>query len=245
MKKLYSLVAVMAISTGVFAQTVLLADNFAALKGDNTTSNGSSTTWAGDSLFPTVNKAYQAGGAVKFGTGSLNGSMTSMPLDLSTDGGTFTVEFDVKGWSTVEGTIDVTVTGLAKQSFTYTAVMSGSFEHAKLTFTGGAANSTITIGTSAKRAFVDNVTVTTVPAPLAVVNADATKKSLVKNAVVANELLFGAKANVKIYNMNGQMVKAADVVDGTRLDVSSLAKGIYIVAGEVEGQKVSQKVIKK
>lgn len=80
---------------------------------------------------------------------------------------------------------------------------------------------------------------------LAVADFAKSKISLVKNSVVSNEILFGAKADVKIYNMNGQLVKSASVNDGTRLDVSSFAKGIYIVAGEVEGQKVSEKIIKK
>ncbi len=155
--------------TGLFsldgaAQTVLLSENFSSITtGDNTTTGGSGTAWTGNSNF-TVDansKAYQAGGAVKLGTGSLPGYITTVPLDLSQAGGNFTLTFDVKGWTTVEGGIKVTVTGLVEQTVTYTAVIAGAFENKTINFTGGQANSTIRIETTAKRAFIDNVMVTT------------------------------------------------------------------------------------
>ena len=140
--------------------TVLLAEDFAALtSGDNTTTGGSSTAWTGSSNWPTVLRAYQAGAAVKLGTSSLAGSITSRALDLSGNGGAFTVMFDVKGWTTVEGDITVTVTGLAPQSVTYSATQAAAFETKTLQFTGGQANSTITFATTAKRAFLDSISI--------------------------------------------------------------------------------------
>lgn len=41
------------------------------------------------------------------------------------------------------------------------------------------------------------------------------------------------------------MVKAADVTENGRLDISALPKGNYVVTGLVNGQAVSQKIIKK
>ena len=90
---------------------------------------------------------------------------------------------------------------------------------------------------------IDNIVVTVSPI-LAVSDNVKSKISLVKNTNVNNTIIFGAKANVQIVNANGQVVKTAAVSENTSLDVSSLAKGIYIVTGEVNGQKVSQKVIK-
>lgn len=149
------------------AQTVILSENFnSVLLGDNNTTGGSGTPWLGNTNFlvdPVNSKAYQAGGAVKLGTGSAVGFITSSPMDLSQDGGNFTVSFDVKGWTTVEGAIKVIVTGLAEQTVTYTATIAGPFENKTVTFSGGTANSTIRIETTAKRAFIDNVVVTTVP----------------------------------------------------------------------------------
>lgn len=80
---------------------------------------------------------------------------------------------------------------------------------------------------------------------LAVSDASYSKIKLVKNTVVDNTLIFGEKANIQIINMNGQVVKSASVNAAGTLDVSSLAKGIYIVKGEVNGHNVAQKIIKK
>lgn len=79
---------------------------------------------------------------------------------------------------------------------------------------------------------------------LAVTDIYGAGVKLVKNTNVNNTIVFGAKANVQIFNVNGQVVKTASVVENTNLDVSSLAKGMYIISAEVNGQKVSQKIIK-
>jgi hypothetical protein len=140
---------------------IILSEDFVALtSGDNTSTTNQSTAWAGDTLFPTVVKAYQAGGALKLGTSGAVGSITSKALDLS--GGAFEVSFDVKGWTTVEGKITVTVTGQTAQTVTYTSVMSGSFETKVVRFSAGTAGATITLATTAKRAFLDNIKVTKV-----------------------------------------------------------------------------------
>lgn len=80
---------------------------------------------------------------------------------------------------------------------------------------------------------------------LATSEVGLTKPSLVRNTVVSNEIIFGAKSNIKIFNMNGQVVKSSVVEKDSTLNVSSLAKGIYIVTGDVNGQKVSQKIVKQ
>ena len=150
------------IAFGAKAQTTyLLQEDFSSItSGNNTSSTGANSAWTGNTNFPTVVSAYQAGGVVKIGTGSVVGSITSKALDLSVNGGSFSISFDVKGWTTVEGSITVTVTGLTAQTVTYTSTMSStSFENKILTFTGGTANSTITIATTAKRAYIDNVNV--------------------------------------------------------------------------------------
>ncbi|MBC8012080.1 MAG: putative Ig domain-containing protein [Burkholderiales bacterium] len=140
---------------------VLLDENFAAITtGDNTSTGGSSSAWNGSAAsFPTVVRAFQAGGAVRLGSGSGTGSLTSKTLDLSAGGGAFNVSFKVKGWTAVEGDIIVSVTGLASQTVTYTANIGAAFETKTLGFTGAMANSTLTIATTAGRAFIDDVLV--------------------------------------------------------------------------------------
>lgn len=80
---------------------------------------------------------------------------------------------------------------------------------------------------------------------LAVSDISATKAKFIKNTLVENELKFSSKSNVQITNAAGQTVMTAAVGENSSLDVSSLAKGMYIVTGVVDGTKISQKIIKK
>ena len=79
---------------------------------------------------------------------------------------------------------------------------------------------------------------------LSTIDIKNSKNLLVKNTVVKNEITFGIKAQVKIYSVNGQLVKTADVTENKSLNVADLQNGIYIVTGLVEGKNVSQKIIK-
>lgn len=246
MKKLYSLFAVVVVAAAVNAQTVLLEDDFAsASAGNNTTALGSPDMWAGDAYFPKVSNAFQAGGAVRLGTANSSGSVTTKAVNLSTDGGAFTVSFDVKGWESVEGDIVVRISGLSDQTITYSSTITQPFEHITLNYTGGLSNSTVTIVTTSKRAFIDNFKIVTNPGALDVTDVVNAKKSLVKNTSVDSELFFAAKSDVKIFNVNGQVVKSASVKENTSLNVSALPKGMYIVSGTLNGEAVSQKIIKK
>lgn len=93
---------------------------------------------------------------------------------------------------------------------------------------------------------LDDIIVETYTAvSLATGDISKSKINLVKNTMVKDVVTFGAKAQVKIVNMNGQIIKSASVDNGTSLDVSSLSKGVYIIKGEVNGETVSQKIIKQ
>ncbi|WP_417429627.1 T9SS type A sorting domain-containing protein [Halpernia sp.] len=95
---------------------------------------------------------------------------------------------------------------------------------------------------STGNASIDNIVVTN--ASLGVNDISKVNKTLVKNTNVSNSISFSAKTDVQILNMNGQVVKTASVNENTPLNVSSLSKGIYIVTGVVDGEKVSQKIMK-
>ncbi|NBT35901.1 MAG: hypothetical protein EBT03_10275, partial [Betaproteobacteria bacterium] len=139
---------------------IIFREDFSSITtGNNTSSTGANSTWAGNSNFPIGLNDYQAGGAVKLGTGSAGGSITSRAINLAGNGGAFTLSFKVKGWTTVEGQIKVTA-GTQSQTVSYTATMSGEFETKTLNFIGGTSATTIKIETTAKRAYIDEVTVT-------------------------------------------------------------------------------------
>ena len=80
---------------------------------------------------------------------------------------------------------------------------------------------------------------------MATVDLSKSKFSLVKNTLAKETLVFVKDAQIQIINAAGQVVKTANVSNGTSLDVSSLAKGVYIVTGSVNGEKVSQKIVKQ
>ncbi|WP_051259596.1 T9SS type A sorting domain-containing protein [Epilithonimonas tenax] len=93
---------------------------------------------------------------------------------------------------------------------------------------------------------VDDVVITGTVAPgLAVSDLTKANSTLVKNTVVAESIAFAKTSDIQIINAAGQVVKTAKVTEGSTLNVSSLAKGMYIVTGTVNGEKVSQKIIKK
>jgi Zn-dependent metalloprotease len=161
--------ATLVITVSPSGSTNLLSEDFSSLTtgGDTViTGTGSPDTIAITSdltpNFPLSVYAYQAGGKLKLGKSKTDGSITSTPLDLSKNGGVFTVSFDVKGWTDVEGDIKVTVGSLVPQTVAYTATISStSYDTKTLNFTGGQANSTVKIETTAGRAFIDNVIVAT------------------------------------------------------------------------------------
>ena len=137
---------------------VLLNEDFTGLSGDNTSNNGANSLWSGNDNFPTVTRAYQAGDAVKLGTGSKVGSIESKPMTVPA-GTTLTVAFDVKGWTTVEGDIEVSFNG-ETQTVSYSAVMSGSFESKSVSFVvNSETSSTVKFATTAKRAYLDNIVI--------------------------------------------------------------------------------------
>ncbi|MGB3452494.1 MAG: hypothetical protein WBA59_01555 [Moheibacter sp.] len=132
------------------------------INGNNTTTVGSGTQWAGNTNFPTVVKTYQAGGAVRMGntTNPRGGSIESRALtEVSGD---ITVNIMVKGWTTIEGGIKVSIDG-QEQSLTYVSTINDPFETVTAIFYGVTAGSKLkieTVGTSPnanQRCFIDSV----------------------------------------------------------------------------------------
>lgn len=163
-----------------FSNDYLLYEAFDEItSGNNTSNTGSSTPWTGNANFPIVTSTYKAGGALRLGTSSTSGSIESK--GLYTSGGDIEIEFDVKGWTTVEGDIFITITGAAKQTVTYKSIITDSFEHKKLIFSNVSANPVINISTSSKRAFIDNITVKELSTDIDVLSTTAVVKQDIYN----------------------------------------------------------------
>ncbi len=179
-----------------------LTEDFSSItSGNNTSTSGANSQWAGNGNFPTVDRAYQAGGAVKLGTSSSDGSVTSKSLDLSANNGNFVVSLDVKGWTSVEGDLEVIVSGLTSQIITYSSTMNGLFETKRLQFSGGQPGSTITILTRGGRAYVDNVQV----------YSDG----------VSNDIKTPEQDTINVYSDNGQL-KVYSNTDAGNIEVFNM-----------------------
>lgn len=124
-------------------------------KGNNSETSGSSSNFENCSHISSSSTAFAAGGVVKLGSSNKTGSITTNTIKFG--GGQLTVMIDVKGWTKVEGKLDVTLTGSTKQTVNYKATMSDDFETVTLTFNNVSANPTLTIATTSKRAFIDNI----------------------------------------------------------------------------------------
>ena len=167
MLKVCAISAMMLCAKNANAQTVIFSENFDSITtGDNTTLTGSDTSWTANTSFTTAWRTFQAGGALRLGNGndSANlGYVVTNYLDLNVNGGIFTVSFDVKGWETVENQIKVLIPGTETQYVPYTATIGQDFQRITLYYTGGQEHTRITIETTEKRAFIDNILVTTTP----------------------------------------------------------------------------------
>ncbi len=145
--------------------SVIFEEDFSSITaGNNTTTSGSSSPWSGNTNFPAagLERAYQAGGAIRLGSSSGTGSMTTRPLNVGVSGN-MTVSFKVKGWTSVEGDILVSVPGLPPQTVAYTNPMASPFVEKTVTFAGASNGLTVTLATTAKRAFVDDIVVAVAP----------------------------------------------------------------------------------
>ena len=111
-------------------------------------------------------QVYGADGKLKIGSGSNKGSITTPALDLSTDGGIYTITFDAKAWKSnseqtslkvIVGDAEYTVTGLSRED-------NCEMQTFTVNGTGGQANTNIRfegIQASNSRFFIDNIHVVT------------------------------------------------------------------------------------
>ena len=129
---------------------------------DNNSSSDATQAFS-SSTFPNFNgateKAYKSKyGGVKFGTSSAVGYITSKSLDLST---VFTVTLDACKYSSDAGNIEVMVGTQTKTITNSSLEAAGTFNTYTFEFDAATSSSTVKIGTSSKRAYIDNVIIAT------------------------------------------------------------------------------------
>lgn len=119
-------------------------------------------------------KVFQAGGSVKLGSSSALGSLTSPALNLSADGGNFTLKFDAMAWNGDDKMMKILINGQLMHTITDLNNTNYTFKTYTVPFTGGAATTSIKFeGNKASKArfFLDNIVITQGVEPLKVPHA--------------------------------------------------------------------------
>lgn len=136
--------------------TVFSEDFNSITVGNSTSTSGSSSAWDLNNNIPKGQNVYKAGGAIKLGKGDSYGSITTRTIEAHA-GDALTIEFDVKGWTSIECKITVSIEGCNDVHIGYSATMDDDFEHQSVTMTLTKDNPTVTISTTQQRAFIDNL----------------------------------------------------------------------------------------
>ncbi|MNK15369.1 hypothetical protein D3C87_335060 [compost metagenome] len=267
MKKFYSLLAVVALTANVIAQTFPLKETMGSVSGttaiaSNTFAYSGTWTYSGDAdvraTSPSGTYAGASAGANVFITNSVGRYFQIDGINTSSvSTGNLRLTFGtLKSISAIPATdkrlkLEVSTNASDWTEISYTRVATNTGWELITIDSDIPSSTTLSLkftqvgsGTGSAQYRVDDVTFID-KTTLAVIDATKGKANLVKNTIVANELIFGTVGKVSVVNMNGQVVKTAEVSENSRLDVSSLAKGAYVVTAVVNGQTVSQKIIKK
>lgn len=261
MKKFYSLLAVVALTATVNAQTTstvtINVTNIGgtAVLATGNYNNGAERTWTTNSI--------------DFGGKAITGNAANQPVNPTAAGTVIQTQANngvIYNTTALPGklvSVTINSAGTARESSLYGgAARLVNTAAANYDVTGGtqvgaastAGWSTDLSGTDykffaikrgASAGYITSIVIEYENPTMAVVDATKGKANLVKNTIVSNELIFGAASKVSVYNTAGQVVKTAEVAENSRVDVSALAKGTYVVTGLVNGQAVSQKIIKK
>ena len=244
MKKLYSLFAAVVMAAGVHAQGSETFTNLNATSNgytDNSYTGDNGVVWTYGQARKTTTTDVISGTTIGFNSsGSRFVRANSGACGVGTI--TYTVSSYFTGGAGADRTIEVWVGGNMLESFTLPAMATDYTRNVTADVAGDVVIEFKSVGT--RQLVLDDVSWTAATA-LAVTDINKTKKYLVKATSVSNELIFTTKSDVKIFNSNGQIVKSAAVNENTSLNVSELPRGMYIVSGTVDGEGVSQKVIKK
>lgn len=145
-------------TTRIVPGEIIFADYFESVtEGAYNSTSKSSTPWSdGDEYFLYVDNVYQAGKAVRLGSGKKPGKIISKKIEYS--GGSAIVEIEVKGWSSVEGDLVVELGGVRK-TVSYSNNIDDGFEKITINFLGINDNPVLEISTSKLRCFIKSVVV--------------------------------------------------------------------------------------
>ena len=131
------------------------SDDFSWVKSGQSESTEMTQNNLNKELYATCTKIYPAatGSAIKFGTSSVCGSLTTVPINLSQP---FTVVVDAMAYGTDTAQLTVTVNGVTKKSENLSV---GTYKKYLFEFEAATAASTIKFDVTGKRGYIDNLEV--------------------------------------------------------------------------------------
>lgn len=241
MKKIYSLFAALVVTSAVNAQTTLnyVFGSQGFSNGDEITTgsiNANLNYSAAQNSSASAPAYYTSGSSFRMYAGNGDGNSYT----ITAVAGTSLNSLTINALSSYTPAVQYSVNGGAYQ----TATLAGT----TYTITGLNAASSVkfrnAVTGSNTQLRISSLAINYTTGSLAVADFNKSATNFVKNTSVNNEIYFGSKAEVKVYSMNGQILKTASVSESKSLNVADLQNGIYIVTGLVEGKNVSQKIIK-
>ncbi|MCX8532728.1 T9SS type A sorting domain-containing protein [Chryseobacterium luquanense] len=262
MKKIFTVLGIVAVATFANAQNLITNPGFESWDATTTPAKPTGWTFVSNTVEQGTGAAFVHGGnsslkAVTEATGSLS-SYIDVPATANT---TYTLGYwvldndaNARGRVWVQArtaTANLTWTGVGNfQPSAY------STDNTAWTFVTATATTpanteilrfdlrTYSVGSGLGTVYYDDVNLQ-VGATLGTAEIPHSKHRLIKFSVVDSSLTFATKSAVEIYDVNGKIVRKADVNDNTTLNVSDLAAGVYFVKGLANGSLSSQKFIKK
>ncbi|AZB10062.1 T9SS C-terminal target domain-containing protein [Chryseobacterium sp. G0162] len=264
MKKLYSLLATAMLAVTAFGQTTLLSESFGttATLPTGWTSTNTTNGWKSNGSNASTTKYPGASGGMNMvfvGQGPNGITHTLTYSNLSTVGytnisiiwgglGATAFNQDIVFQWSIDGTTwnDVIYT-YNKKATTWSLINNGvsiqlpseAGNAATLSFRW----SSVTSNSGNYR--IDDIKVEGISGSLATSEIVKPKNTFVKNTSVENEIYFGTKSDIKIFNVSGQLVKTTSVSENGSVNIENLQSGIYFVTGNSNGKAVSEKIIKK
>ncbi|WP_160136162.1 T9SS type A sorting domain-containing protein [Chryseobacterium sp. c4a] len=244
MKKLYSLIAVAVLAVSMSAQGSESFTNLNAPTGsyaDGSFVGDNAVVWT----FSKARKVTTGDNVTGTSIGFDSSGTRSVTANSGANGVgdiTYTVRSYFTGGTAANRVIQVYVNGTMYDSFTLDAMATNYTRTLTANVSGNVSIEFRSTGT--RQIVIDDIS-WTAAGSLGTAEVKGKKNTFVKNTSVDNEIYFGTKADIKIFNVNGQVVKTASVSENGTLNVANLQKGIYFVTGNVNGKAVSEKIIKK
>lgn len=186
------------------AATTVLEEDFTAFTAGTQDSPNSTDIAASLDTYTklpgwTGTKVYQAGGATKLASSSAGGSLVTPSINLSANGGNFSISFDARAWSGdstsfnlyVNDVLVKKVTGMSNAALPYNLSSFGPFQ-----LTGGTATTKIkfeSLQATKGRFFLDNIKITQGGTPAASATVTSATFSVENNSNQTKNLTLKGK----------------------------------------------------